>query len=162
MGKYIFQQGVNFDGMNKSFLEKNVLPFLAACPDTIIYSCYRSPEKQAQMRLEYEKKLADYNSGKTSVKPSAVNRPYFSAHNYGIAIDVHPVSLSDTDYAKMQALAVNYGLKRDSIERWHFQDKTFTFEKAKEFLAENKTVISIVPILILATIAFILKQKGII
>lgn len=165
MGKFIFQNSeLSFKGMNTDSLNNKFLPFIKALPfDVVIYSTFRDIEKQTKLYNEYLKKLADYNNGIIKEKPSVVNRPGNSAHNWGYAVDMHPVSMKDSDYDIMLLKSKEFDLKRDKNERWHFQDNIVSFEKMALWLSENqKRVFPIGMILIFILTISLLKHKGII
>jgi hypothetical protein len=145
MGKAIFvNPDISFTGLKTDFLNNKVLPFITALPfDTIVYSTYRSIEKQTAMYNEYQKQLALYNAGKIKDKPSVVNRPGNSAHNYGLAIDIHPISMLYKDYDTMLSVSKTLGLVRDKSERWHFQDSSVSFEKMKLWYSEYKPQVNL-------------------
>lgn len=132
MSKAIFQKpGISFDGLDADFLNNKLRPFIKALPfDTVITSTFRSLEQQAELRRQYE-------AGERS---AVANKPGFSAHNWGLGVDIHPVSGKDADYDTMLELSKKFGLKRDARERWHFQDDGFSFKKAALWLAEHNQV----------------------
>lgn len=157
MGKVIIKNnGVNLDNLTPDFYAK-IMSWLRALPfDTIIYSGYRSLAEQKALREAYE-------SGQ---RKAVANKPGYSAHNWGLAIDVHPVSGKDKDYDTMLSTSKNYGLKRDSKERWHFQDISFTFIKAEQWLKDiakgalkKNNLIPIIIILISIIIAIYLLTR---
>lgn len=150
MSKAIFQKpGMSFDGLDADFLNKKLLPFIRVLPfDTVITSAFRSMEQQAELRRQYE-------AGERS---AVANKPGFSAHNWGLGVDIHPVSGKDADYNTMLELSKKYGLKRDAKERWHFQDDGFSFKKAALWLAENNQI-SIPLLIFFFVLAIIIYKK---
>jgi hypothetical protein len=147
MSRATFQKsGMSFAGMDTGFLNNKLLPFIKALPfDTLITSTFRSLEEQAELRRQYE----------AGERKAVANKPGYSAHNWGLGVDIHPVSGKDADYDKMLEVSKKFGLKRDAKERWHFQDDRFTFQKAALWLTENKAVSIPLLIFFFLLIAFI-------
>lgn len=157
MGKYItVNKDVDLAGLTPDFRIK-IDRWLTSLPfDTIIYSGYRSLAEQKALRDAYE-------SGK---RKAVANKPGYSAHNWGLAIDVHPVSLKDKDYETMLTTSKAHGLKRDSKERWHFQDTIFDFKKAELWLKEiasgvkkNKGPTIIITVIIITIVVIIIIRN---
>lgn len=152
MGKLIIpaDKKLEWEGLLPDF-KTTVTSWVSALPfDTTMTSGFRPPEKQAALRKIYEAKVvaveADYKAKKLTkaeydaqmvvLRGQIANRPMYSAHNWGAGIDIHPVEAarSDANYQTMKDSAGKFGLLRDAVELWHFQDVRFNRSKVKEWL----------------------------
>lgn len=154
---------VDLNGLNKSFYETLKLGVSKLPFDTVAYSAFRSIEKQQAMHKQYLIDLKKYTDGKTKIKPTVVNKPGNSSHNYGLGIDIHPTSLLDKDYNTMYDTFHSLGLVRDKIERWHFQDSRVSFEKMKQWYEEYKKPVAysgmIMIALLLVLLFYIIRNR---
>lgn len=156
MGNMTFQAGVTDQGADPVFYEK-IKQFTRALPfDTTGASFVRGLDKQSKMRAEYDAKVKVVNDAYAAkqidakerdrrlaiLRGQVANRPGESAHNWGLGIDLHPSykytknadpKILEQQYQKMKDMAAEFGLVRDSVEKWHFQDNSFTRAKGAEW-----------------------------
>lgn len=142
-------QKASWEALDPGFKANCVIPFIQALPvDTILYSAYRGAEKQAALRKIYDDKVAvvagqykagqltrdQYDKALAKLRGQIANRPFYSAHNWGVAVDIHPVTYTTKDYQTMKDMAGQFGLLRDSVEKWHFQDARFKRDLVPQWL----------------------------
>jgi len=139
----------SWEALDPVFRDEKVIPFVTSLPmDTVLYSAYRGAEKQAALRAVYDDKVKavagrfkagqlsqkQYDDEMAKLRGQIANRPFYSAHNWGVAIDIHPVSYATKDYTTMKNMAGQFGLLRDSVEKWHFQDNRFKRDLVPQWL----------------------------
>jgi hypothetical protein len=156
MGKLTLLAGVTDTGADPVSYEK-FRQFTTALPfDTTGTSFVRDLDKQATMRQEYDAKVKiveDAYKAKSidakerdkrlaALRGVVANKPGQSAHNWGMGLDVHPSykytknpdpKILEQQYQKMKDIAAEYGLVRDSVEKWHFQDNRFTRDLGQQW-----------------------------
>jgi hypothetical protein len=124
MGNYTLREGVDTEHLDPDFRDKKVDPWLKSLPfDTVIYSAFRSHERQKELNDAYNAWLR-YSAGDGPKVPYAnpANKPGTSAHEFGFAVDVHPSPETKENWKKLHDTCGAYGLVMDKPrEVWHAQ-----------------------------------------
>lgn len=92
-----------------------------------VNSAFRTNEKQTKLRAAYDKAMELYRLGK-GPQPAPVNRPGWSNHQSGNAVDINraPGDRPDTDVPDspidnwLAANGTKFGFRRDPREPWHW------------------------------------------